>query len=154
MHALGQRQFRGVVDRVGDPTLVGLPRVRSGLPAAAGLLLPPNEPPIWPPEVPMLKLAMPQSDPSAVMNRSASRMSRVKIDDKSHCGRHHLAEDATYTANLTNPAEHRPDRRVSESEFRTPATDVKSVSRATCGAGCCRWPRARLAASDTGRMER
>src|ERR1700739_3704823 len=38
-HALGQRQFGGVVDRVGGAPHVGLPRVGAGLPAAAGLLL-------------------------------------------------------------------------------------------------------------------
>ena len=34
----------------------------------------------------MLTLAIPQSDPSADMNRSASRMSVVKIADERPCG--------------------------------------------------------------------
>ena len=34
----------------------------------------------------MLTLTMPQSDPSAAMNRSASAWSWVKIDDDSPCG--------------------------------------------------------------------
>ena len=34
----------------------------------------------------MLTLAMPQSDPSAAMNRSASRTSLVKIDEASPWG--------------------------------------------------------------------
>ena len=43
---------------------------------------PPNAPPISAPEVPMLTLAIPQSDPSAARKRSASRMSRVKIAEE------------------------------------------------------------------------
>ena len=39
LHALGQRQGRAVVDRVGGAAHVGLPGVRAGLAAAAGLLL-------------------------------------------------------------------------------------------------------------------
>jgi len=34
----------------------------------------------------MLTLAIPQSDPSAAMKRSASRMSVVKMADESPCG--------------------------------------------------------------------
>ena len=34
----------------------------------------------------MLTLAMPQSEPSAATNRSASRTSVVKIDDDKPCG--------------------------------------------------------------------
>ena len=47
---------------------------------------PPNAPPISAPEVPMLTLAMPQSEPSAARKRSASRTSSVKIADESPCG--------------------------------------------------------------------
>src|SRR3954453_20224416 len=39
LHALRQRQLRGVVDRVGRAPHVGLPRIRTGLAPAAGLLL-------------------------------------------------------------------------------------------------------------------
>src|SRR5262249_19077188 len=39
LHALGQRQIAEVVDRIGGAPHVGLPRIRSGLPPAAGLLL-------------------------------------------------------------------------------------------------------------------
>jgi hypothetical protein len=42
---------------------------------------PPNAPPISAPEVPMLTFAMPQSEPSAARNRSASRWSVVKMED-------------------------------------------------------------------------
>ncbi|MDT5201298.1 MAG: hypothetical protein QOH34_2820, partial [Mycobacterium sp.] len=38
VHTLGQRQFAGVVDGVGGTAHIGLPGVRTGLAAAAGLL--------------------------------------------------------------------------------------------------------------------
>ena len=47
---------------------------------------PPNAPPISAPDGPMLTLAIPQSEPSAAVNRSASRTFRVKIDEESPCG--------------------------------------------------------------------
>src|SRR5919112_578093 len=43
---------------------------------------PPKAPPISAPEGPIFTLAMPQSEPAAEMNVSASRMSRVKIEDE------------------------------------------------------------------------
>ena len=42
---------------------------------------PPKAPPISAPEVPMLTLAIPQSEPAALRNASASRRSLVKIDE-------------------------------------------------------------------------
>src|SRR5262249_32924561 len=47
---------------------------------------PPNAPPISAPLGPMLTLAMPQSEPVAARNRSASRRSVVKIDEASPWG--------------------------------------------------------------------
>src|SRR5690606_18362078 len=40
LHSLGEREFGGVVDRVGGPAHIGLPGVRAGFPSTAGLLLP------------------------------------------------------------------------------------------------------------------
>src|SRR6476620_9836046 len=45
---------------------------------------PPNAPPISAPDGPMLTLAIPQSEPLADMNLSASRTSLVKIEDERH----------------------------------------------------------------------
>src|SRR6187399_2275456 len=47
---------------------------------------PPKAPPISAPDVPMLTLTMPQSEPAADMNSSASAWSWVKIEDESPCG--------------------------------------------------------------------
>src|SRR5262245_12351884 len=47
---------------------------------------PPNAPPISAPLGPTLTLAMPQSEPVAARNRSASRRSVVKIDEARPCG--------------------------------------------------------------------
>jgi hypothetical protein len=47
---------------------------------------PPKAPPISAPEGPMLTLAMPQSEPRADRNVSASRRSLVKIEDDRPCG--------------------------------------------------------------------
>ena len=47
---------------------------------------PPKAPPISAPEVPMLTLTIPQSEPLADMKRSASASSEVKIADESPCG--------------------------------------------------------------------
>ena len=47
---------------------------------------PPNAPPISAPEVPMLTLTMPQSEPLADRKRSASAWSRVKIAEDRPCG--------------------------------------------------------------------
>src|ERR1700742_1253502 len=47
---------------------------------------PPNAPPISAPEVPMLTLAMPQSEPAYDRNCSASRKLLVMMDDDSPCG--------------------------------------------------------------------
>src|SRR6185312_13839842 len=47
---------------------------------------PPNAPPISAPEVPMLTLAMPQSEPAADRNCSPARRLLVKIDEDRPCG--------------------------------------------------------------------
>ncbi len=47
---------------------------------------PPNAPPISAPDGPMLTLAMPQSEPLADRNASASRTSVVKMHDDNPCG--------------------------------------------------------------------
>src|SRR3989344_8191349 len=47
---------------------------------------PPNAPPISAPEGPMLTLAMPQSEPQAERNCSASRTESVKTQDERPCG--------------------------------------------------------------------
>src|ERR1700759_3055531 len=47
---------------------------------------PPNAPPISAPEVPMLTLAMPQSEPAHDRNCSASRRLLVMMDDDRPCG--------------------------------------------------------------------
>ncbi len=47
---------------------------------------PPNAPPISAPDGPMLTFAMPQSEPRADTNVSASRTSVVKMHDASPCG--------------------------------------------------------------------
>src|ERR1700722_14252090 len=39
LHALSQGKFAGIIDGVGTSAHVGLPRVRTGFPSAAGLLL-------------------------------------------------------------------------------------------------------------------
>ncbi len=75
VHALGQRQLRRVVDRVGRPCACRpstRPDPDSRPPPVC--FSPPNAPPISAPDVPMLTLAMPQSEPSADMKRSASRI--------------------------------------------------------------------------------
>src|SRR5690625_338439 len=43
-HPLGQREFTAVVDGVGRPAHVGLPRVRTGLTPTTGVLLPAEGP--------------------------------------------------------------------------------------------------------------
>src|SRR5690606_14729386 len=47
---------------------------------------PPTAPRISAPEVPMLTLAMPQSEPAADRNASAARRAVVKIDEDRPCG--------------------------------------------------------------------
>src|SRR3954451_11984865 len=86
VHTLGERQFAGVVDRVGGSPHVGAPGVGPGLAAAAGVLLSPKAPPISAPDVPMLTLTMPQSEPSADMNLSASPWSDVNRLEDNPCG--------------------------------------------------------------------
>jgi sugar lactone lactonase YvrE len=61
--ALREGQVGAVVDGVGGAAHVLLPGVGAGFAAAAGLFSPPKAPPISAPEVPMLTLAMPQSEP-------------------------------------------------------------------------------------------
>ena len=86
LDALGEGEFVGVVDGVGGPAHVGLPRVAAALAAAAGGLLAAEGSADLGTLGPMLTLAIPQSLPSAAQNRSASRTSVVKMLLARPCG--------------------------------------------------------------------
>lgn len=79
---LGEWQCIGVVYGPGRAPHVRLPGVRAGLAVAARVLFAAERAGISAPEVPILTLAIPQSEPLAERKRSASCMLSVKIEDE------------------------------------------------------------------------
>ena len=82
-HALRKWQLRPEIDRVRGSTHIRLPCIGAGFATASGLLLATKAPPISAPEGPTFTLAMPQSEPVAETNLSASRTSSVKMEEVS-----------------------------------------------------------------------
>src|ERR1700722_19325121 len=90
---------------------------------------PPNAPPISAPLVPMLTLAMPQSEPALDRNASADFTFSVKIDDDKPCGTPLCM--ATASSSFLNGITYRIGANVSvcttSSEFFNPAMMVGST---------------------------
>ena len=80
-HALRERKLRPEIDRVGGAAHIGLPRVGAGLATTAGFLFAAKGTADLGSRGPMFTLAMPQSEPIVETNLSASRTSRVKMEE-------------------------------------------------------------------------
>ena len=127
--ALRERQLAGVVDRRGGPAHVRLPRVasRDSRPPPVSFS-PPKAPPISAPEVPMLTLAMPQSEPAAARNALGLAPGRwVKMLDDRPCG------TALCSSIASSRVVVRSARRGSVRRSRVRTTSVCAGIRTTAG---------------------